>query len=168
MVLNKCSIKLAFLGCLLLMCGLASAADSNKDKLKQMLDGNSKPQASSGIPDDFLTGHWIGMYDYDNRTADTSPANTFTMVMEKTSQGVAGIILEPDLNPQFYAQIAEVINPKVNGKKFTFTKKYNSGTTIEYSLEADLPSRVLYGTWSIKNGPSGIVQMGKIEVKDFQ
>ena len=117
MILNKNSIKLAFLGCLLLMCGLATAADSNKDKLKQMLDGNSKPQASSGIPDDFLTGHWIGMYDYDNRTADTPPANTFTMVMEKTSQGVAGIILEPDLNPQFYAQIAEVINPKVNGKK---------------------------------------------------
>lgn len=168
MVLNKSSFKLAFLGCLLLLCGLATAADSNKDKLKQMLDGVSKPKASSGIPDNFLTGHWIGMYDYNNRTADTPPANTFTMVMEKTPQGVAGIILEPDLNPQFYAQIAEVINPKVNGTKFTFTKKYNSGTTIEYSLETEQTSRVMYGTWSIENGPSGTVLMSKIEVKDFE
>lgn len=168
MVVYKSALKLAVLSFLIMLNGFAMAAESNKDKLKKMLDGTNKQQATSSIPDEFLTGHWIGMYDYDNRTADTPPANTFTMVMEKTPDGIAGIILEPDLNPQFYAQIAEVINPKVNGKKFTFTKKYNSGTTVEYSLEADQTNRIMYGSWSIQNGPTGTVHMGKMEVKDFQ
>lgn len=168
MVVYKSALKLAVLSFLIMLNGFAMAAESNKDKLKKMLDGTNKQQATSSIPDEFLTGHWIGMYDYDNRTADTPPANTFTMVMEKTPDGIAGIILEPDLNPQFYAQIAEVINPEVRGKKFTFTKKYNSGTTIEYSLEVDIPNRVQYGTWKIKNGPSGVVLMSKIEAKDFE
>ncbi len=168
MVVYKSALKLAVLSFLIMLNGFAMAAESNKDKLKKMLDNANKPQAASSIPDEFLTGHWIGMYDYDNRTADTPPANTFTMVMEKTPDGIAGIILEPDLNPQFYAQIAEVINPEVNGTKFTFTKKYNSGTTIEYYLETEQTNRVMYGTWSIENGPSGTVLMSKIEAKDFE
>lgn len=144
------------------------AADSNKEKLRQMLDGDNKPKAAAGISNSFLSGHWIGIYDYHNRTTNTPPANTFSMIIEKTSNGIDAIILEPDTNPEFYAQIAEILNARVNGKTFNFTKKYNSGTTIDYSLEADLTNRAMIGYWSIKNGPSGTVQMGKIEVKDFQ
>lgn len=168
MFLSKSTFKLIILSLLVLFSGFATAADSNKEKLKQMLDGAQKPQATSDIPDHILTGHWIGVYDYNNRTADTPAANTFTMVVEKSPEGIVGIILEPDLNPQYYAQIAEVVNPRVNGSTFSFTKKYNSGTTIEYSLEVNSSNRVMAGSWNIKNGPSGVVNMVKFEAKDLQ
>ncbi|ACV27272.1 hypothetical protein [Kangiella koreensis] len=168
MSFRKSAIKLVLLGFVVLFSGSSIAADSNKDKLKQMLDGTSKQQTVSSLSDELMTGHWIGVYDYNNRTADTPPANSFTLVMEKVSNDIAGIILEPDLNPGYYAQIAEVINPRVSGKTFSFTKKYNSGTTIDYSLEVDVDSRAMIGTWSIKNGPSGLVQMVKFDTKDFQ
>lgn len=165
MVFLKSATKLVIISCLVLFNGLAIAAQSNKDKLKQMLDGTNKQQTVSNISDQLMTGHWVGVYDYNNRTADTPPANTFSMVMEKTPEGIVGIILEPDLNPQFYAQIAEVINPRLDGKVFKFTKKYNSGTTIDYSLNIDVTNRVMLGQWSIKNGPSGTVEMAKFETQ---
>lgn len=168
MVLSKSTFKLAILGFLVLFSGLVTAADSNKDKLKQMLDGANKQQAVSSISDQLLTGHWIGVYDYNNRTANTPPANSFSMVMEKVNSEIVAMILEPDLNPRFYAQIAEVINPHLTGKVFKFTKKYSSGTTIDYSLEVDVSNRAMTGSWNIENGPSGVVHMIKFEAKDLQ
>ncbi|MCW9027370.1 MAG: hypothetical protein OQJ80_00420 [Kangiella sp.] len=168
MFLSKSTIKLVILGLLVLFSGFAVAADSNKDKLKQMLDGANNQQTVSSISDQLMTGHWIGVYDYNNRTVDTPPPNSFSMVMEKVNSGIVAMILEPDLNPQYYAQVAEVINPRINGNTFKFTKKYSSGTIIDYSLEIDVNNRAMTGSWNIKNGPSGIVQMIKFEANELQ
>lgn len=168
MVFLKSATKLIIISCLVLFNGLAIAAQSNKDKLKQMLDGANKSQSVSSVPDQLMTGHWVGVYDYNNRTSNTPPPNSFSMVMEKVNSGIVAMILEPDLNPQYYAQIAEVINPRINGNTFKFTKKYSSGTTIDYSLEIDVNNRAMTGSWNIKNGPSGVVQMIKFEANKLQ
>ncbi len=164
----KSASKLFIISCLVLFNGLALAAESNKDKLKQMLDGTNKQQAVSSIPDQLITGHWVGTYDYNNRNAKTPPPNTFSMVMEKVNNSIVAMILEPDLNPQYYAQVAEVVNPRINGQTFKFTKKYSSGTTIDYSLEIDVSNRAMIGNWNIKNGPSGMVHMIKLEANELQ
>lgn len=169
MVVYKSALKLAVLGFLIMFNGFAMAAESNKDKLKKMLDNANKQQTVSSIPNDFLTGLWVGVYDYNNRAANTPPANTFSIVFEQTPEQINAIILEPAPgNPEVYAQFAEAINASVEGNTLSFIKKYQTGNTIQYSLTVDVQDKVMSGTWKINDQTSGPVMMWRMNASELQ
>lgn len=169
MCFPKSAIKLAILSFIILFSGVSSAAESNKDKLKKMLDNANKPQAVSSIPADFLDGLWVGYYDYDSNQPNPPSANSFSAVFEQTANNIEGVMLEPyPENPQVYAQFAEIINASVSDKTLTFTKKYQSGNTVNYSVSIDVNDRAMSGRWKVSDSVSGTVKMWRMDVQDMK
>ncbi|HEY9030869.1 MAG TPA: hypothetical protein VIM93_05865 [Kangiella sp.] len=169
MVFPKSALLLVVFGFLALFSGDSLAADSNKEKLKQMLDNANKPQAVSNIPSNFLSGLWVGYYDYDSRTSSTPPANTFSIVFEQTPEQINAIIMEPAPgNPDVYAQFAEAVNASVQGTTLSFTKVYQSGSMLQYTLSVDVQNKVLTGKWKINDQVSGPVKMWRMNAGDLK
>ncbi|AOE50316.1 hypothetical protein [Kangiella sediminilitoris] len=115
----------------------------------------------------YLTGTWVGAYDYDNRTPNTPPANTFTLVMKSEGYAIDAVIIEPAVVPEQYAALAQVTDTRVSLNNFIFKKTYRDGTTINYQLRMNAKNKTMKGTWEIPEGPSGTVKMKKVEVNDF-